>query len=40
MVIDTAIGWVEGEYGRYSQLNVELGLCTEDIYDLLEVERS
>ena len=40
MVIDTAIGWVEGEYGRISQLNVELGIFTEDIYDLLEVERS
>ena len=40
MVIDRAIGWVEDEYGRYSKLNVELPMFTEDIYYHLEVERS
>ena len=40
MVLDRASGWVEDEYGRISQLNVELGLFTEDVYDHLEVERS
>ena len=40
MVIDRAIGWVEDEYGRYSKLNVELPMFTEDIYYHLEVERN